>query len=132
MPKLILKKSKSCSKKRPHIMIVGRPEWQSMIDDFIDSYFGPLDSIIETPTYLDTEKCLGQLEPNLVIITNFRLGLGLDLDKIIAKVPVSSIVVMCDQHTLDNVVSTGVHYTTTKEIKKLLPIVKKILKAQGY
>ncbi len=132
MAKLILKSLKSCTKKRPHIMIVGRPEWQSLINDTVDSYFGPLDSIIETPTYSDTEKWLGQLEPDLVIITNYKLGLGLDLKKIIAKVPVSSIVVMCDKHTLNAVMATGVNYTTKKDIKDLLPIVKRILEAQGY
>ncbi len=132
MPKLILKSPESGAKKRPHIIIVGKPEWQSLIDDFIDSYFGKLDSVIETPTFIEIERCLGQLEPNLVIITNFKLGLGLDLEKIIAKVPVSSIVVMCDKYTLPNVIPTEVHFTTSKDIKVLLPIVKKILVAQGY
>lgn len=133
MNKLTLKRNEDNSKKtQPNIMIVGMPVWQSLIRDFVDLTFGYGKTIVKTPTYAETERCLGQLEPNLVIVANYKMGLGLTLEKILAKVPVASVVVMCDEYTLANVIPMGVHYTTSKDIKRLLPIVKDILQAQGY
>jgi len=135
MGRLILKRNDqppASQKIQPHIMIVGMPEWQSLISDFVELMFGNGKPIVETPTYADTERYLGQLEPNLVIVANYKMGLGLTLDKITAKVPPTSIVVMCDEFTLAKVIPTGVHVTTSKDIKKLLPVLKNILQAQGY
>ncbi len=135
MNRLILKHApdvKTGQKTRPHIMIVGMPVWQSLVSEFIDLTFGTGQPIVETPTYADTERYLGQLEPNLVIVANYKMGLGLTLEKILAKVPVTSVVVMCDEYTLAKAIRTGVHVTTSKDIKKLLPVIREILQAQGY
>ena len=135
MNRLTLKRqgnSKTNHKTNPHIMIVGMPEWQSLVSDFINLTFGIGKPIIETPTYADTEMCLSQLEPNVVIVANYKMGLGLTLEKILSKVPITSVIVMCDEYTLAKAIPTGVHFTTSKDIKKLLPVVKEILQAQGY
>lgn len=137
MNKLVLKcpdNSTDLQKKAPHIMIVGQQKLQSLVREIIDNFSGIKNLILDTPNFQEVERCLGQIVPNIVIMTNFKLGLGLTLEKILAKVPADNVVVMCDELTLAQVIPTGVRVTTSKINfrHELLPIIQKVLGDQGY
>jgi len=137
MGTLVLKrtiKSKDTSKKNPHIVIVGQKDWQNIVFKFLEAFLTYKQPMIKMPNSAEVEYCLGQFEPNLVIVTNYSLEDGLTLEKILSKVPATSVVVMCDKFTIDKVRPMGVHYTETKNHvgKNLIPIVKQILMSQGY
>lgn len=121
-------------KTQPHIVVIGWPNWQSIVRNFLIEIFKSIQPIVETPNFLEVENQLGQLEPNLVIVTNYQLGLDLTLEKILALVPPEHVVIMCDKFTVDKARSKGVNVTATKDKlpQNLLPIVWDILKTQGY
>ena len=118
-------------KQGQHIVIIGMPDWQNIIKEHIQLAFGGSRPIIECPELDEVISRLGQLEPNLLIISNFNLKCSLTLQQIIenSTVPRSNIVVLCSPVTIPKVEFLGVRIIDTKfEIgKNLIPVVQELL-----
>ncbi len=99
--------------------------------EHIQLAFGGSRPIIECPELDEVISRLGQLEPNLLIISNFNLKCSLTLQQIIenSTVPRSNIVVLCSPVTIPKVEFLGVRIIDTKfEIgKNLIPVVQELL-----
>lgn len=114
-----------------HIVIIGMPDWQSIIKEYIQLAFGDTKPIIECPELDRVIFQLGQIEPNLLIITNFNLRCSLTLQQMIEEstVPLRNILVLCDKSTRPEVEPLGVRVIVSKfePEKNLIPVVQELL-----
>lgn len=133
MQKLVLSKQGESIDIKPgqHIVIIGGRDWQNVIKEHLQLAFSDSKPVIECPELSKVISQLGQLEPNLLIITNFDLKCSLTLQQIIesSTVPRKNIVVLCDQFTKRKVEPMGVRVIDSKfELEKnLIPVVQELL-----
>jgi len=118
-------------KRGKHIVIIGMPGWQITIKDLLQQAFESSHPLIECPNVDKVMSQLSQLEPNLLIITNFDLKCSLTLQEIIEKSTVKrkNIVVLCEQDTQHKVLPLGVIVIPSKFHlnDSLIPVVQDLL-----
>jgi len=85
--KLVLSKQGESVDIKPgqHIVIIGMRNWQDIIEGHLRVAFGNSEPIIKCPALDGIISQLGQLEPSLLIISNFDLKCSLTLRQIIEK-----------------------------------------------
>lgn len=131
MSTLTFKKGKKNNQndKYPHIMVIGQSIMQQIVVNYLKLEYQNSRTVIDGPKTSDVIRDFEQLEPDVVVITNYNLGNMLKLEDVLDRFPAERIIVMCDESTIDKVVPFGTQTTQTKINMKynLLPLVKKIL-----